>query len=336
MEIIEEGEGELIGWHDPDENRKWVKENKPRTLIDKTIDSREAVKKFIRDGDYVVSGGFGHIRVSMPIIYEMIRQHKKKLVIGGKTAVHDCDVLIAAGCVEKVEVAYAFGYEMRGLAPASRRAVESGKCRVVSEISNAAYQWRFLAGMMGVPFVTSRNMMGTDTFKKSSAKIARDPYSGKPVTLIPAAYPDVALIHVHRCDKYGNSQIDGIVIEDYELARAARRLIITTEEIISEDKIRCEPHRTQIPFYCVDAVVEAPYGSHPCLMPYKYFFDEEHIGEWLSISKTDEGVQKYMDKYIYGAETFEDYLKLIGGQEKLDYLKDVENMKAPLRAPWIK
>lgn len=336
MEVIEEGKGELIGWHDPDENRKWIIENKSRELKDKTTTVKEAVEKFVKDGSFIASGGFGHIRVSMAIIYEIIRQKKKNLTMAGKTAVHDLDILVASGCVNKVEVAYSFGHELRGLSPASRRAVEEGKCKVVAETSNAGYQWRFLAGMMGLPFIPARNLLGTDTLKHSSAKVVKCPFSGKPITLIPACYPDVAFIHVHRCDKYGNAQIDGIIIEDFELARAARRLIITTEEIIDEEKIREKPYLTTIPFYHVDAVIEVPYGSHPCLMPYKYYFDEEHIGEWLKLSKTDKGVEEYFDKYVYSVKDFEEYLDLIGGIRKLNYLKKVEEMRAPLKAPWIK
>ncbi len=82
--------------------------------------------------------GFGHIRVSMAFIYEIIRQERRGLVMACKTAVHDIDLLIGAGCVSKVECAYAFGHELRGLSPAGRRAVESGKVKVVAEISNAA------------------------------------------------------------------------------------------------------------------------------------------------------------------------------------------------------
>jgi 3-oxoacid CoA-transferase subunit A/glutaconate CoA-transferase subunit A len=162
------------------------------------------------------------------------------------------------------------------------------------------------------------------------------PFTKRPITLVPACYPDVAMIHVHRCDMYGNSQIEGIIIEDFELARAARRLIITTEEVVDEEMIRKRPHHTSIPFYLVDAVVEAPYGSHPALMPYKYYFDEEHIGEWLALSKSDEGVERYLEKYIFGVNDFDGYLKLIGGKDRLEYLKKVENLEAPLKAPWIK
>ncbi len=330
IEILAEGEGELLGWHDPDENRAWVRDHKPRGLVDKRMSVPEAVRQFVKDGDYLAVGGFGHIRVPMAFIYEMIRQRRRDLSMAGKTAVHDIDVLIGAGCVSKVECAYSFGHELRGLSPAGRRAVESGKVQVVAEISNGGYQWRFLAGMMGVPFMPVRNLMGTDTFVKSSAKQVRDPWSGKPVALVPAAYPDVALFHVPRCDKYGNAQIDGILVEDFELARAARRVLISTEEIVGEDDIRRDPRQTVIPFYVVDAVCEVPYGAHPSLMPYRYFFDEAHIHEWLTLSKTEDGTREYLEKYVFGVADFDEYLERIGGLRTLTRLKQIEQLRSPM------
>jgi len=333
LEVLLEGEGELLAWHDPDEMRRWVAENKSKELVDKRMELREAVKKFVSDGCYIAFGGFGHVRVSMAVIYEIIRQRKRGLVMAGKTAVHDVDILVAAGCVEKVEVAYSFGHELRGLSPASRRAVEQGRVKVASEWSNAAFQWRFLAAAMGLPFIPTRVMLGTDTLRKSSAKVVRDPYTGKPICLVPACYPDVAVIHVHRCDIYGNCQIDGISVEDFELARAAKRLIVTTEEIIDHERVRREPYRTIIPYFLVDAVVEVPWGAHPCNMPYMYYFDEEHIAEWLRLSRTEEGVREYLDKYVYGVDSFEEYLELVGGVRKLEYLKRLEQLREELKIP---
>ena len=335
MKVLAEGKGELVGWHDPDENREWIREHKSRALADKRISLAEAISRFVADGALIAFGGFGHIRVSMAAIYEIIRQGKSDLVMAAKTGAHDSDLLVSAGCVNRIEVSYAFGHEMRGLSPGSRRAVESGRCRVIAEISNAAYQWRFLAAMMGVPFVPSRNLLGTDTFRYSSAKMVEDPFSGKLVCLVPAVYPDVAIIHVHRCDQYGNAQIDGTVVQDFELSRASRRVILTTEEIVTEDHIRSMPGRTVIPFYTVDAVVEVPYGAHPCEMPYLYFFDEEHIAEWLDMSRSDDGVQRYLDKYVYGVIDFEAYLDLVGGSRKMSHLQRVETYQEPMQAPWL-
>lgn len=334
MEVQSKGSGQLLGWHDPDEERRWIRENKPRRMTDKTMGLKESVSKFVSDGDYLAMGGFGHVRVSMAAIYEMIRQKRRELTLAGKTAVHDCDLLVSSGCVKQVEVAYSFGHELRGLSPASRRMVEQGKVSAVTETSNAGFQWRFKAAAMGLPFIPARILMGTDTFAKSSAMVARDPFSGKKVALIPACYPDVAFIHVHRCDRFGNSQIDGVSIMDCDLARAARRLVITTEKLVGDDVIRDEPTRTLIPFYCVDAVVELPFGSHPGNMPLVYYSDEEHIAEWLKLSKTEEGAKAYFDKYVYGVEDFGQYLELVGGDAKMKKLREIEFLRAPTEAPW--
>lgn len=329
IEILARGAGELVGWHDPDENRAWIRDHKPRGLTDKRMSVRDAVQRFVHDGDFMAIGGFGHVRVPMAVIYEIVRQRRRSLTMAGKTAVHDIDILIGAGCVSRVECAYAFGHELRGLSPAGRRKVEGGQVQVVAEISNAGFQWRFLAGMMGIPFIPVRGLVGTDTFDKSSAIQVRDPWSGKPVTLLPAAYPDVALIHVHRCDRFGNAQVDGIPMEDFELARAARRVIVSTEEIIDEEVTRSNPRQTLIPFYVVDAVCEVPHGSHPCQMPYRYYFDEEHIAEWLSLAKSESGAQEYLHRYVHGVSDFAEYLELVGGKGKLDRLGRQERLEAP-------
>ncbi len=327
MKELQENYGELLGWHDPDENRQWVREHKSRALIDKRTTVTEAVSTYVPDGSLLVMGGFGHIRVPMALIYEIVRQRKRDLTVLGKTAVHDIDILIGGGCVSRVEVAYAFGHELRGLSPCGRRGVESGQVKVTGEISNAGYQWRFLAAAMGVPFMPVRTMLGTDTLKYSSGKVVEDPWSGKPIALLPACYPDVALFHVHRCDMYGNAQLDGILIEDFELARAARRLILTTEKIIDHAEVENQPWRTSIPFYLVDAVIEVPFGAHPTEMPTQYYFDEEHIAHWLEVSKTPEGTAKYFEEYVFGVPDYTAYLEKIGGQKKWDHLKQVMDLK---------
>jgi acyl CoA:acetate/3-ketoacid CoA transferase alpha subunit len=322
-----EFEGELIGWHDPDENRQWVRENKSRKMVDKRTTVAEAVRRFVPDGSLVAVGGFGHIRIPMALVYEIVRQRKRDLTIIGKTAVHELDILIGGGCVSRVEVAYAFGHELRGLSPCGRRAVESGQVKVTGEISNAGFQWRFLAAAMGVPFMPVRSMLGTDTIKKSSARVIEDPWSGKPICLVPACYPDAALFHVHRCDQYGNAQIDGILVEDFELARAARRVILTAEEIIPHEEIQRQPWRTTIPFYLVDAVIQVPFGAHPTEMPVCYYFDEEHIAHWLEVSKTAEGVEQYFNEYVFGVPNYEAYLEKVGGEHLLAHLKRVMNLQ---------
>ena len=336
MKILEEGHGELHAWMDPDDARAWMSGKKSKQLVEKVMSLKDAVERFTFDGGYLAMGGFGHVRVSMAGIYEMIRQKRRNLIMAGKTGVHDLDVLVASGVVDRVECAYAFGHELRGLSPAGRRLVEGGKVKVVAELSNAAFQWRFKAAAMGLPWIPARIMMGTDTFRFSSAKVVEDPYTGKPICLIPACYPDFAFIHVHRCDRFGNAQVDGTIIEDKEIAMAAKRLIITTEKIVGDDEVRNAPDRTVIPYFAVDAVCEVSYGSHPGNMPLLYYSDEEHMAEWLNLSRSEEGVGEYLDRYVFSVERFDQYLSLVGGAEKKEYLRKLEKLEEPLTAPWVR
>jgi acyl CoA:acetate/3-ketoacid CoA transferase alpha subunit len=319
--------GELVGWRDPDENRRWVRENKSRQMSDKRTTVAEAVAKYVPDGCLLAIGGFGHIRVPMALVYELIRQRKRDLTVICNPGCHDIDILIGGGCVSRVDNAYAFGHELRGLSPCGRRAVESGKVKVTSESSNAGYQWRLLAAAMGVPFMPVRSMLGTSTLQQSAAKVIEDPWSGKPICLVPACYPDVALFHVPRCDQYGNAQIDGILADDFELARASRRLIMTTEEIIDHEEIQRRPWRTVIPFHLVDAVIEVPFGAHPTEMSAAYYFDEEHIAHWLKVSKTPEGTAQYFEEYVFGVPDFQAYLEKIGGFRKLVQLRQAMKLR---------
>ena len=136
---------------------------------------------------------------------------------------------------------------------------------------------RYRAGAMGVPFMPSRSMIGSDVGKRvgDELKTMVCPFTGETVVLLPALNPDVALIHVQRCDAYGNAQMDGLQFMDIDLAMAANRVILTTERIVSNDQIRRAPDQTKIPFFTVDAVVEVPYGCapHECTNVYEPLFD---------------------------------------------------------------
>ena len=138
------------------------------------------------------------------------------------------------------------------------------------------------------------------------------PFTGDPIALLPALILDVGLIHVHRADKFGNAQIDGISGFAFEMARASKRLIISAEEIVDTDFIRSQPDRTIIPYYLVDAVVHAPFGSHPGEMCYVYERDEPQIKSWVEASQSPESTQSYLEKYIYWVTDHQAYLELIG------------------------
>jgi len=136
----------------------------------------------------------------------------------------------------------------------------------------------------------------------------------------------VAMIHVHRADVFGNCQIDGILVADDDIAKASKRVIITTEKLISNEDIRREPGKTVIPFWCVDAVIEVPFGSYPGNMPGEYFSDEEHLAEWLSMEKDPVKFEKFVDENIRSTKNFNEYLQRNGGIEKIQKLRRLEHL----------
>jgi acyl CoA:acetate/3-ketoacid CoA transferase alpha subunit len=317
MQVIESGTGELIQPPDLDAFRAWNRE-KPKALVDKRMCEAEAIRRFVHDGDYIGTELYGTVRCPMSLVNEVVRQGVKNLNVAGQGVI-ELDMLLGAGLVKALDITYV-GLEVYGVSNVLRREVESGRVERCVEWSNAAFAGRFKAAAMGVPFIPIRSMLGTDTFKYSSAKVVECPFTGQPICLIPALILDVGLIHVHRADMYGNSQIDGISGFAAEMARACKRLIVSAEEIVPCEDIRCHPDRTIIPYYLVDAVVHAPLGSHPGEMCYQYVRDEDQIREWVKASKEPGTTQAYLDKYIYSVKDHQDYLGKVGW-ERLEGLK---------------
>lgn len=307
MEVLESGIGELFQPPDMDAFREWNRTQKTKALVDKRMTEQEAISRFVYDGAYIGTELYGTVRAPMSLMRELIRQGHKDLRVAGQ-GVLELDILLATRRVRTLDITY-IGMEVYGTSHALRREVEAGRIRTV-EWSNGGITWRLKATAMGVPFIPVRVMLGTDTLKYSSAKVVECPFTGQKVALLPALILDVGLIHVHRADKYGNAQIDGISGFAHELSRASKRLIISTEEIVPTEDVRKHPDRTVIPYYLVDAVVGASLGSHPGEMVYYYERDEERIKEWVEAARTEEGAQAYLDKYVYGVENHEEYLAL--------------------------
>jgi glutaconate CoA-transferase, subunit A len=324
MEVLDQGINPIFMDPDPDKAREFFR-SKPRAMIDKRMNEKEAVERFIPDGCYLAIGGFGANRIPNAVVHEIVRQRRKNLGFLGHTSTHDFQVLAAGKCFNRVDSAYIVGLEARGLSPNARRYMESGEVQV-TEWSNYALAARLRAAAEGVSFGIVRTMLGTDTFRMSAAKVIECPFTGKKYAAVPAIWPDVAAIHVHEADIYGNSVIRGISIADMELARAAKRVIITTEKLVRNSIIREDPEATSIPFYLVDAVIQVPYGGYPGNMPYLYFSDEEHLALWLRVEKDPEEFAKFLDRYIYSVADFEEYLELCGGLKRIEELQNHENL----------
>lgn len=316
MELIHAGKGRLIQPPDLNAFREWNRQ-KSKVLSDKRMTEAEAVSRFIKDGDYIGTELYGSVRAPMSLVSEIVRQGIKDLRVAGQ-GVLELDLLLAAGLIKALDFTY-IGLELYGVSNCLRREVESGRLTDIVEWSNAALTWRFKATSIGVPFIPTRSMLGTDTLEYSAGLVVKDPFTGDPVCLVPALILDVGLIHVHRADKYGNAQIDGISGFSAELARSSKRLLISTEKIIDSEEIRAAPDRTIIPYYLVDGVIEAPFGSHPGEMCYLYRRDEPRIRDWVEAAKEPGTTQEYLDQYIYGVKNHQEYLELVGA-ERLENL----------------
>lgn len=322
--IIAEGTGPLFTDPNPDAARAFF-QTKPRALAPKVMTVSQAVETFVHDGEYLAIGGFGANRIPTAICHEILRQKKKNLAFAGHTSTHDFQILAAGEVFDRCDIAYIIGLEARGLSAHARRYMESGKVQSC-EWTNYAMACRLKAAAMGVSFVPARNVLGTDTFKHSAAKIVECPFTGKQFALFPALWPDVSAIHVHESDIYGNCRLKGISIADLELARASKHLIITCERLVHNDEIRSDPSATVIPYFLVDAVCEVPFGSYPGNMPYEYYSDEVHLRQWLNVEKDEEEFKAFLDKYIYSVNDFTEYLELCGGIQRINELRAQEHL----------
>jgi glutaconate CoA-transferase, subunit A len=207
-----------------------------------------------------------------------------------------------------------------GVSRVMRLYTETNRARF-EEWSHLAVGLRFRAGAMGVPFLPMRSMMGSDVIRQlDDTRQIECPFTGEKLVLVPALNPDVALIHVQRCDAYGNAQIDGLPFMDLDLAMAANRVILTAERVVSNDQIRRAPDQTKIPFPAVDAVVEVPFGSapHECYGLYEPLFG--HLDAYAAQLRQnpEDGVAAYLERYFYGPRSWTEYLDLLGLEELLD------------------
>jgi glutaconate CoA-transferase subunit A len=290
-----------------------------RSLRDKVISLEEAAS-FVRDGDCVGIGGSTMSRTPMGMIWAVIRAGRQGLTCSRSIVSSDGDLLFASGACNHMVTSWFSQGILWGVSKVMRHYVETGKARF-DEWSHMAMGMRFRAGAMGVPFMPIRSMLGSDVRKHRSEPVEIDcPFTGERILLVPALNPDVALIHVQRCDPYGNAQIDGLQFMDVDLAMAANRVILTTERIVSNDQIRRAPDQTKIPFFAVDAVVELPFGCapHEC-----YGVNEpmiRHLEYYVGLVNKEpvKGMQHYLEKFVYGPKSWSEFLALIGMEELLE------------------
>ena len=312
MTIRREGNVEYRFEH-PDAFRRFVRDRKSRRPAPKLLSAKEAVASFVSDGDYIVYDFSSLTRGPQALVREIIRQRRKDLWIGAEFTLHESPLLVGAGCASRIDVGFL------GYGSYIGRAVCEGRVKVY-EWTNGGLALRLLAGARGVPFLPTRDLLGSDNLAVSSAKVVEDPYTGAPVCLVPALNPDVAFLHVHQADIHGNARIFGTNLFALEAAMASFRVVISAEEIVEPGEFRKDPMRTTIPYFLVDAVVHAPFGAYPGAMPARYEIDLAHV-DILNAIDDDGKMGRYLAEYIDDVADHEEFLDRKVGARRMKELR---------------
>lgn len=277
------------------------------------------VGKLVKDGDKVAIGGSwlgGH---PMAVLREIIRQGIKNLTAITVVGSIDIDLLIGAGCLSRLIFSFV-SMEAFGLAPNFRRAIEK-EGLPYDEMTGLAVIIGLEAGGRNVPFLPYRGPFGSDLvrYRPEFYKEIKCPFTGEELIAAAAIVPDVAIIHATRADHRGSIQIEGTSGTDIEMMRAAKKRIVSVEEIVPTEDIWKHPEKTKIPNFQVDTVIEAPLGAHPCSCAPHYVFDPWHIMKYMQAASSPDTFKQYLDEYVMKPE-FE-YLEAIGGMRQAAILR---------------
>ena len=266
----------------------------------------------VQNGDHVAIGGCLYSRTPLALMWALLRRRPHGLTLSRNLMCYEGEWAVVAGAAEKLVTSW-MGIGLRwGLSRIQREYVESGRVQF-EEWSHLALGLRFRAAAMGVPFLPSITMLGSSLMDVGPSKTVECPYTGETLHAVPALFPDVALIHVHRADRFGNCQIDGYPHMDADIARAATTVLVTAEEIVPEDTIRLHSDRTVIPGFAVDALIHVPYASYPHECYGLYDSEPEHFTAYVDGIKergATGGVTDYLERYVYAPSGWDEYLAL--------------------------
>lgn len=257
-----------------------------RSDDNKIMSAVEAIQRYVTNGAVVGVGGTNHARTPMALLIEIIRQARTGLTLTRPLSCYEAELMLVTGTCERIMTSWVGIGHGWGLAPVVRHLVEGGDA-VFEEWSHLGIGLRYKAGAMGVPFLPTVSMLGSDIDRTLNLSKVTCPYTGQLLNAVPSLNPDVALIHVQRADRQGNAQIDGYLLMDSDLALAARRVIISTEEIVSTEQLRLNPASTVLPGFAVDAVVHQPMGAYPHECYGHYEADLEEFSSYMKAVKQD-------------------------------------------------
>jgi glutaconate CoA-transferase subunit A len=265
----------------------------------KIMTAKEAIRKFVNNGDHLVIGNYT-VGSCAELVYEVIRQQKKGFTLYSQSGIFDVEVLVGAGCADRLVTTYVIRAGGKKGGSAVERALKAGTLEI-EDYTNFDYNARLVAGMHGLNFI--QVFMGEDKYR-----VIQCPYTGKNLLTVPAANPDVCIVHVQRADKDGNAQYWGALGSVAAAALASKRIIVSCEEIVEHDIIQSSPHLTLLPAYRVNAVIEVPWGAHPTEVLGHYNIDSFMYGLFMMADSTADGLKTWMDEWIYGCENRTAYM----------------------------
>ncbi len=294
---------------------------------DKVMSAAEAVARFVRAGAILGMGGQNVGRCPMALSHEIIRQRIGDLTVVGCNLSISMDQLVGAGLVRRC-VGGSGNLERFGTTFCWRRGIEEGTL-AVEDMSHLAMVTRFLAGEMGVPFMPTRSLLGSDLLGPSGgsgpakAVVIDNPWNpGEPVVLVPALQPDVSIVHVQRADRTGNLVVDGFATHEPEMIRASRHVIASCEELVPEEAIRRHPEHTTIPFLYVSAVVVQPFGAYPTSTYRYYDYDAGQVTAYQEAARAGpQAVARYLQENVWGVATFDAHLERVAGGARRETLR---------------
>ena len=287
----------------------------------KILTLRQAIAELVPDGSSVALGLQMEQMIPFAAGHEMIRQKKRDLRLIGPISDILFDQLIGAGCVKDIVAAWV-GNVMMGSAYNFRRAAEhenpgtpQEKLKVFN-MTNFCISLGLQAGAMGVPFLPTRTAMGSDVPKGNHFFYQIiSPFEPKESLLaVRAIQPDVSIVHVQRADENGNAHCWGNFGVMIEGVRAAKRVILSAEEIVAPEVIASDPNRTVIPGFLVSAVVECPYAAHPSPVQGYYKRDDAFFQQYHAETKTPADFAGWAKQWIYGVADWKEYVKQLGDE----------------------
>ncbi|NTU59796.1 MAG: CoA transferase subunit A [Deltaproteobacteria bacterium] len=280
---------------------------------------KQAVARHVQRGDSVVMGTALESLIPFAAGYEIVRQRIRDLTVVGPISDILFDLMIGAGCVSRVVAAWV-GNVMMGTGYNFRRAMEEtipGPLEVVDH-SNFTLQTALKAAAQGLPFLPTRTALGSSIEAGNPhLRPFSCPFTGERLLAVEAFHPDVAILHVQRADAQGNAHAWGNLGVTQEAALAARRVIVTAEEIVPPEVISSDPNRTIIPGFLVTAVVEARWGSHPSPTQGYANRDHEFYRRYHAETRTLEGFARWIGRYVFSPKSHPEYLGIIDEEGRM-------------------